>query len=206
MAEKRRSKRHPKRLKVLFGDKSTNGFPLSGLTNDVSSTGLFVVSSHNPKPGTRLHLQVILQGESPLFMEGIVTRQVHVPPELRQVVRSGFGVRFLQGAELVAELAPTIASTKKTDPFWLEFNEPEAWRQAAEKEYKRGGVFVWSPEAAPQNAIITVTFDLRFQGRQLAFQARVVHVMPGPDGRFGVALMFLDPVAAAAALSGTLKG
>lgn len=204
MAEKRRSKRHARRLKVRFGEKGTAVFPYTGLTNDVSATGLFVVSGHNAKPGTRLHLDVTLPGELPLFVECVVARQVLVPPELRQVVKSGFGVRFLMGAELMAELVPAMNTPLKDDPFCLAFTDPAAWHAAVEKEFKRGGAFVWSPRAVAQNTIITVTFDLRFLGRQLAFEARVVHSMPGPDGRFGVALMFVDPAGAAAALTSTL--
>jgi hypothetical protein len=204
MAEKRRSKRHARRLKVKFGEKGTAVFPHTGLTNDVSATGLFVVSSHNPKPGMRLHLEVTLPGELPLFMEGVVARQVNVPPELRQVVKSGFGVRYLMGSELMAELVPAMSNPVKDDPFTVTFTDDTAWRAAVEKEFRRGGAFVWTQRTVAQNTIITVTFDLRFLGRQLAFEARVVHTMPGADGRFGVALMFVDPVGAAAALDATL--
>jgi hypothetical protein len=204
MAEKRRSKRHARRLKVRFGEKTTHEFPHSGLTNDVSATGLFVVSSHNPKAGTRLHLDITLPGELPLFVEGVVARQVLVPPELRTVVKAGFGVRYLLGAELMAELVPAMTTLIKDDPFTLTFTDEAAWHAAVEKEFKRGGAFVWTHKTVAQNTIITVTFDLRFLGRQLAFEARVVHTMPGPDGRIGVALMFVDPIGAAAALSSTM--
>lgn len=206
MAEKRRSKRHARRLRVKFGEKGTAVFPHSGLTNDVSATGLFVVSSHNPRPGTRLHLEVTMPGELPLFIEGVVARQVIVPPELRQVVKSGFGIRFLLGAELMAELVPAMSTPVKDDPFCLTFVDEPTWRAAVEKEFKRGGAFVWTHKAVAQNTIITVTFDLRFLNRQLAFEARVVHTLPSADGRYGVALMFVDPAGAAAALSSTIGG
>lgn len=206
MAEKRRSKRHARRLKVKFGEKGTTAFPYSGLTNDVSTTGLFVVSSHNPRPGTRLHLEVTMPGELPLFIEGVVARQVMVPPELRQVVKSGFGVRYLLGAELMAELVPAMFSPLKDDPFCLTFLDEPSWREAVEREFKRGGAFVWAQQTVAQNTIITVTFDLRFLSRRLAFEARVVHTNPAPDGRYGVALMFVDPAGAAAALNSTLGG
>ena len=94
-----------------------------GLTNDVSATGLFVVTSQKPKPGTRLHLEVTMPGELPLFLEGVVMRQVLVPPELRQVVKSGFGIRYLLGSELMAELVPAMTSPVKEDPFLLTFGD-----------------------------------------------------------------------------------
>ncbi len=204
MAEKRRSKRHSRRLRVRFGESGSVGFPHTGLTNDVSATGLFVVCSHNLKPGTRVHLEVTMPGETPLFIEGVVTRQVLVPPELRQVLKSGFGVRYLLGTELMAELVPALSAPRRDDPFCLVFNEETPWREQVDKEFKRGGAFIWSTKAVAQNTIITVTFDLRFLEKVLAFEARVVHSMPGVDGRHGIALMFVDPAGAAAALTSTL--
>ncbi len=204
--EKRRSKRHAKRLKVRFGEKGTATFPHSGLTNDVSATGLFVVTSQKPKPGTRLHLEVTMPGELPLFIEGVVMRQVLVPPELRQVVKAGFGIRFLLGSELMAELVPAMTSQAKEDPFLLTFAEKDEWRAAVEKDFKRGGLFVWTRKAVAQNMIVTVTFDLIFLRRQLAFEARVVHTNAGADGRTGVSLMFVDAPGAIASLTSTLDG
>lgn len=202
--EKRRSKRHARRLKVRFGDATVAGFPYSGFTNDVSSTGLFIVAGHSLTPGTRVHAEVTLPGERPLYIEAVVTRQAVVPPELRQVVRSGFGARFLTGVELMAELVPALAAPKKDDPFLLTYADAEALRGAMERELKRGGVFLWSPKAVPQNTIVTLVFDLKFADKQLAFEARVVHTTPANDGRFGVALMFVDAGAAVTSLSSTL--
>jgi len=202
--EKRRARRHGRRLKVRYGEKG-KGFSGTGLTNDVSATGLFVLSSSSPRPGTRVHLEVTLPGDVLMFIEGVVARQVVVPPELRQVVKAGFGVRFLLGTELMAELVPQLRDApKKDDPFTLVFEDATAWRTAWDKEFSRGGVFVWSPKALTPNSTVMLTFDLRFAGRELAFEARVVHVMPGADGRFGVALMFTDVAGATAALSATI--
>ena len=204
--EKRRSKRHAKRLKVKFGEKGTSTFPHSGLTNDVSASGLFVVTSQKPKLGSRLHLEVTLPGELPLFLEGVVMRQVLVPPELRQVVKSGFGIRYLLSSELMAELVPAMTSPVKEDPLLLTFAEEDAWRDAVDKEFKRGGLFVWARKTVAQNMIVTVTFDLIFLRRQLAFEARVVHTNAGADGRTGVSLMFVDVPGAIASLTSTLGG
>lgn len=204
MAEKRKSKRHARRLKVTFGPKGTPGFPYGGLTNDVSSTGLFIVSGQNLKPGTRVHVDITLPGEAPLYIEGVVTRASLVPTELRQIMKSGFGMRYLTGTELMAELVPALAAHKKVDPFCLVFTDEAVWRQSLEQEFRRGGAFVWLPKSVPADSTVTVTFDLRFLDRQLAFAAKVMHSTENPDGRFGVALMFVDPTSTVAALNGTL--
>jgi hypothetical protein len=201
--EKRHSKRHARRLRLKYGEKGT-GFPHTALTHDLSATGMFVVASDSPKPGTRVHFEVTLPSEQPLFLEGVVARQVIVPAELRQVMKSGFGVRFLVGTELMAELVPTTVALLKDDPFCLTFADEPAWRAAVEKEFKRGGAFVWSAKSVAQNSLVNLTFDLRFLHKHLALEARVVHTNAEPDGRIGVALMFVDPVGAKTALQSTL--
>ena len=207
--EKRISKRHARRLKVRFGEKGANPiFSHIGFTNDVSATGLFVVTGQRPKLGTRMHLEVTLPGELPLFIEGVVTRQVLVPPELRQVVRAGFGIRYLQGQELIGELVPAMKemnATVKEEPFVLSFADAASWRAAVEKDLKRGGLFVWTRKTVEQNMLVTVAFDLMYLHHQLAFEARVVHANPGADGRTGVGLMFVDAEAAVASLTATLS-
>lgn len=206
MSEKRKSKRHARRLKVRFGDAGSEAFPYSGLTHDVSATGLFVTSSHVPRPGTRLHLEVFLPGEHPLFVEGVVSRLVLVPPELRSIRQQGFGVRYLQGGELLHELVPRITkAANDDDPFTLVFTDREAWQHMLHSELKRGGVFLWSPKPVAPASSVTVTFDLRFIERRLSFIARVVHATNGEDGRHGVALMFVDAGGAAMALLQTLS-
>lgn len=202
--EKRHARRHGRRLRVRYGEKG-KGFSHTGLTNDVSASGLFVLANTSPKPGTRVHLEVALQDDNLVFIEGAVARQVVVPPELRQVVKSGFGVRFLSGTEVMAELVPQLREPpKKDDPFTLVFDDEKTWQDAWDREFSRGGVFVWASRPMATNLVVMLTFDLRFLGRTLAFEARVVHVMPGPDGRHGVALMFSDVAGATSALSATL--
>lgn len=213
MGEKRRSKRHARRLRVRFGAVGEAGFPHVGITNDVSASGLFVISSQRVAPGDRLHLEVTLQDEQPLYVEVVVARKMVVPPELRSVVHTGFGARYLTGPELMTTLVPSLVGDghrtgtapafvaadvePRVDPFTQVYESAAAWHEAVEREFKRGGVFLWCPTPQPSNAQVTVTFDLRFEGRQLVLPARVVHSAPGPDGRHGVALMFTDPGAAA---------
>lgn len=201
--EKRRSRRHGRRLKVRFGEKG-QGFTHSGITNDVSATGLFVLANQTPKPGTRLHVEVTLPGELLVFAEGVVARQVIVPPQLRQVVKAGFGLRYLTGAELMAELVPALSTVRPDDPFLLRYEDETQLHEAFEKELRRGGVFVWSARAVTLNSIVTVTFDLVFLEKRLAFEARVVHAMPGAEGKHGVGLMFVDPGAVTGALAALL--
>lgn len=202
--EKRRARRHLRRVRVRYGEKG-KGFTNTGLTNDVSASGLFVLANASPKPGARLHLELTLPDESQVYFEVVVARQVLVPPELRQVVKSGFGVRFLQASELVAELVPPMREAqKREDPFVLTFTEAATWKTAWEKEYCRGGVFLWCEQAVPVDAIVTLTFELRFLKRTLGFDAKVVHAAAGSDGRHGVALMFCDMTAAVTALGATI--
>jgi hypothetical protein len=195
--EKRRHRRYARRFRVRYGEKALQH---SGFTSDVSAAGMFVVTTAIPKLGTRLHVEVSVDNDRLLYFEGMVARMALVAPELRSVMKGGFGLRFLTGAELMAEMVPHLRDTKR---LVLSYPTVEALNEAFEKELKRGGAFVWSERDQPVNSIVNLELDAQFAARQLAFECRVVHVVP-ELGRFGVALMFLDANAAIAAVSGLL--
>jgi hypothetical protein len=195
--EKRRHRRYARRFRVRFGEK---GFTQTGFTADVSATGMFVVTASVPKLGMRVHVEVTMDNDRAMFFEGLVARMALVAPELRSVMKGGFGLRYLTGAELMAEMVPHLRDPKR---LVLTYPTAEALSDAYEKELRRGGAFVWSDREHVPNSIVSLEIDAAFSGRQLAFECRVVHVVPEPS-RYGVALMFLDPTAALAALSGLL--
>lgn len=203
--EKRKAKRHGRRLRVRFGGRGDEGFPHNGFTHDISASGMFVVTGHGVRPGERVHCEVSLPSGAPLFLEGLVARQVIVPPELRAVVRSGFGLRFLLGNEVLGELVPSQAASlaPQEDPFCLAFHSAPEWRALFEQDLRRGGAYVWTDEPVENNSLVTVTFDLRFIKRQLSCEGRVVRAEPWPDGRTRHAVAFVDPVATVAALQQT---
>ena len=103
--EKRKNRRHAKRLRVRFGEAD---FTQQGFSSDVSATGMFVQTLSIPKLGTRLHIEVTFDGEQRLFFEGVVARQKIVAAELRHVLKGGFGVRFLAGVDLLPEMVPSL--------------------------------------------------------------------------------------------------
>jgi hypothetical protein len=161
---------------------------------------MFVVTTPVPKIGTRLHMEVTMDNERLLYFEGLVARMALVAPELRSVMKGGFGLRFLTGSELMAEMVPHLRDQKRLT---LSYSTPEALFDAYEKELKRGGAFVWSDREHLMNALVNLEIDAQYSGRQLAFECRVVHVVAEP-GRWGVALMFIDAHAALAGISGLL--
>jgi hypothetical protein len=115
-------------------------------------------------------------------------------------MKGGVGLRFLTGAELMAEMVPHLRDPRR---LVLAYASAELLSDAYEKELKRGGAFVWSEREHQSNSIVSLEIDAQFSNRQLAFECRVMHVVPEP-GRWGVALMFLDPTAALTAIAGLL--
>jgi Tfp pilus assembly protein PilZ len=192
--EKRKTRRHTRRLRVRFGEHELGQ---SGFTSDVSSSGLFVVTSSPVNLGQRLHVEVTVDTDRRLLFEGVVARLTIVPQELRQVMKGGFGLRFLTGAELMAEMVPHLKDKVRLT---ITYPTAESFKRAWLADLQRGGVFAWSEKEQPLNSILFVELDLAFAQRLLSFEARVVHVVPGEDGRFGVALMFLEQQAALQAL------
>lgn len=152
MAEKRTARRLARRLKVRFGEKERGGFTGTGLTYDISSTGMFVSTNAVAAiaPGTRLHLEVTTPENHAVYFEGVVARQVVVPPELRAVIKAGFGLRFLTGSDLVSELVP---AAQVPGQLRLTYETVAALRDAWERELKRGGAFCWTDRADRKSVV-----------------------------------------------------
>ncbi len=194
--EKRRHRRYSKRLKVRFG---LTDFTATGFTSDVSATGMFVVTSTMLNIGQRVHVEVTMNEKDKMYFEGAVARLTVVAPELRQIMKGGFGIRFVTGAELVSEMVPHLKDKAR---IVLSYPTLASYQKAFDEELKRGGCFVWTNSRYVEDTIIHLEIDAEFANRAVAFEVRVVHVVPGDDGRFGTALMFLDLPSALAGLSG----
>ncbi len=178
-------------------------FTHTGFTSDISATGLFLVTSHLLPVGTRLHVEVAADGERLLFFEGLVARQKLVAPELRQVIRAGMGLRLLTPLEVLGELVPQVRDHEAAH-LVVTFESAEKLRESYERELKRGGLFIWSDTAQVANSVMKLELDFAFAGRKVTAQARVVHTMPEQQGRYGVALMFLDGSSVAAGVEAAL--
>lgn len=192
--EKRRTRRYSRRLRVRFGP---SDFSHAGFTSDISATGMFVVTSAPVSIGNRIHVEVAIDEKEKLFFEGVVARLTIVPSELRQIVKGGFGLRFLTGPELMSEMIPHLKDKVR---LISTYPTAESFKKSWHGELQRGGVFAWSEKEHPVNSILFVELDLSFCNRMFSFEARVVHVVPGADGKFGIALMFLEQQAALQAL------
>jgi hypothetical protein len=197
--EKRRNKRYPRRFKVRFGDK----VPLahSGLTADVSIGGMFVVTALPPPLGARLGAEVMMDDGRLLRFEGMVARQTIVSPELRTIMKGGFGLRFLTYAELLGEMVPHLRDKSR---FVLTLPTAEKFKSSWDKELSRGGTFLVMEKSHPPNSLLTLEIDLPFVPRHLVFQVKVMNVVTQADGKFGTALMFVDATDAHATLSAVL--
>jgi PilZ domain len=189
--ERRKNKRYNKRIKVTFGEKD---FSQTGFTGNVSSSGLFIIASTTVKVGQRVHLQLDAETRS-IYLEAMVARINQVPPELRTVVKGGFGVRYLTQREVLSELMPNTAS-----PSTKVMSFDTAWKlsELYEKEIKRGGVFLWSDNAVAVDSVIPIEFELGYANHAITLDAKVVTVVPNPDGKFGLACMFVDGAQVAA--------
>ena len=165
MAERRKHRRYSRRLKVRFGE---DGFTRVGFSSDISATGLFIVSSPVPKLGTRLHVEIVLDDDKSLFFEGVVQRQALIAPELRQMIKGGFGVEFLSSHQLLPELLPRLrAPPPKHDPgvVVLRYETSEQFRTAFDAELRRGGVFVKTAEQLSVKSTIKIAVELPYANR-----------------------------------------
>ncbi len=169
--ERRRVKRYHRRLTVRYGERDLSR---SGITHDISSSGVFVVAQGLPPLDVRIHLQISTNSDRFAYFEGVVRRHKILPLQLRQIDHGGFGVQFIQPGELVSELVP-LASTSGV--LEVVFESVEHLRRAIETEIRYGGVFI--PTAAPYSRDMPVTVELclAFARRRFTFPAKVVHVI-----------------------------
>lgn len=191
MSEKRKFKRFPRRHQVRYGESE---FTQLGFTGDLSTSGMFVVGTR-PKLESRIHIELQVDALSKLYFEGRVVRLIEVPPNLRQIRKAGFGVRFLTSAELLGDLLPKglaqLPSLAPANPqLELSFDTPEALATASEREFKRGGAFAWGTGVFAVNSQLQIRVTAAWLQKAVTIDAQVVNVIAGPDGRSGVAVMF----------------
>lgn len=199
MAERRRQKRYPRRFQVRFGERDFSG---TGFTVDVSLSGIFIVTVQQLPPlDTRLVVQVVGDDRTPSqFLVGVVQRHRLVPPELRQVSRSGFGLRLLRPDELMRPLLPATAG-KETAPLEIVFGTPAEFKTTWEAELRHGGLFVRTSAAMKANTEVKVVVMLTYANTNLEFDCRVVHVSGADSGPKSVSLLFTNVSAAREALA-----
>lgn len=178
-----------RRLTVRFGDRDLTK---AGFTHDVSAGGLFVITDgHVPSSG-RLHIQLFLNKDEFVLLEGVAVREKQVPPELRQVARGGFGVRLLSPTEILIKLVPDEGAPGP-DHFVIEYQTASELRRAHDAELRHGGVFVPTMTVLPRDATATVQFRLPFVARAVDCVARVIHISEGGGGGMrGLGLAFED--------------
>jgi hypothetical protein len=195
MAEKRQQRRFKRRLMVKFGEKELSQ---SGFTADVSSSGLFIISSALPALDARLHIQLFVEPERYVFFEGEVRRQKVVPMELRSIERSGFGVRLLSPRELLQQ---TLGQQLNIHRFELVYPTRALFQQAYERELRMGAVFVSTSRQLPRDTPVVLNLLLEFAARVLELEAVVVQAFPPGSGPLvGLALAFKDRAQADALL------
>lgn len=191
--EKRSAPRIRKRLLVHYG---VNGLERSGFTADVSTTGMFVVSSTLPALDTRLHLQVFFGEGDFTYFEGRVRRHRLVPVELRSIEKAGFGVELLTPAQLLADQLKQrgAAPVEALPRFRIDVPTQPALRDLWERELKHGGIFITSERTPGRNEIAEVELALPFApgSPSLRFSARVLQILQVPGAAAGIGFEFVD--------------
>lgn len=200
MQERRKYKRVARRFKVRFGEVGA-GFDRAGFTSDVSAGGLFLAGP-NPKLGARIHMEITADANRVLYQEAVVQRLAVLPPELRATASSGFGVRFVSGTQLLAELIPSLREQAKLQ---FTYTSREQFKTAFENDFKRGGLFAKLDTELKVDSTVAVEIELAWARRSMEFNVRVVHVAADATGQFGTSLVFADPPEAAKRLQAVLE-
>ncbi|MFN0063935.1 MAG: PilZ domain-containing protein [Myxococcaceae bacterium] len=196
MDERRRQKRHRKRLQVKYGEQDLS---LTGFTTDVSVTGAFITAPRLPSLDTRVHLQIFTDAASHVYLEAQVRRHKVVPLNLRTVERGGFGVRFLAAHELLADVVGTRGGI-----YDVHYASKADLTKALLQEFRVGGLFVPTNRLVPQHTEVEVEIYLDFVDQRLTFEAKVVHV--ATTGMQGLGLVFASRQRVQSALAPFAEG
>lgn len=217
--ERREERRHARRLRVRFWPRG-EGPSVSGLTGNLSRSGLFLTAPKVFTRGTRLRLELPTEG-GPVTIEGEVAHAHRVPVDLRALGTSGMGVRFLAPGELVEPMlpapmlpaverqaaevgdagSPVAPSPVAPEPraYAVSFAGPREFLECFERDLVNGGLFLRTERPRPSGSVVDLRFHLpEGSGEQQALEARgrVVQVI-GPEagdgtGRGGMGLELLD--------------
>ncbi len=190
MVENRReSVRRVRRVQVRFWLRGSEAAQ-SGYTNDISATGMFVITASPLPKGSRLRIEVV-DARHGFVVEAIVAHSHRVHREMLATGRSGMGVRFVAIEDLVKELFPEVDSapvtpapaevahevsvpvTREPEPkpvrtqsppaggsFVLRFPTLERFQETYERDLKQGGLFLSTERPASLGDQIEIDLHL----------------------------------------------
>ncbi|MBL8936709.1 MAG: PilZ domain-containing protein [Archangium sp.] len=170
-----------------------------GFTQDISETGLFITTTLLPKVGTRLMVQLESPTKKSSIVMGEVVRHVIVPPELRSVMRHGFGVKLISDRALVRSLMeaekPVPAGPSIT------FHTPAEYQRVKAEELSKGCLSFTSPKAVAINDEVEVAISCAWRQGVLTLRGRTV-LARDVAGACHAVLVLNDPAKATSALEG----
>jgi hypothetical protein len=192
--DRRRSKRYRRRFKVRIWWEDLESIAFTG---DVSATGAMLETNLPLELGTRLHLEVDLNGQ-PHFAECVVTRKRTYPRQARGMFKPGVGVRFVSLMEAVRGLseeqeAPAAEAQPVSIPMEVDLREPEKLQEAYDQDLKHGGLRVLTTEIPEFDSVVTVPVWLPEPHGRIDCEGTVVKTFEDPPG-FALRLSDVDQV------------
>jgi hypothetical protein len=97
LKEKRRYRRFTKRLEVKF---SSGGNSFTGISSDLSETGIFIRTQKGLAPGTHIYIDLVLPDGRISFLKGIVRRTLKTPIS---ALKNGMGVEIIEKDEIFSD-------------------------------------------------------------------------------------------------------
>jgi hypothetical protein len=181
-----------RRLKTLYG---VAGPTQLGFTHDLSETGLFITAAQLPRLGAKVSVRI--EGPNPLETSGEVVRHSIVPPELRTVMRHGFGVKVAAPREVmrefIASTSPSVRSSasavQRPLVYWASRSEYE---RARSEELVRGGLSFISARSIPLNEELEISLACAWKSGDVVVKVRTVFTQP-VNGTMRVMVTLLDP-------------
>lgn len=181
------AKRHSMRVRVRYwGD----GFEGTGHTKNISTSGMLLEVSRFLEPGTRVHLEITMDGE-PFVCEATVARVKRVAAQLRIMVKQSIGLHFLPPEWAVLRIVGDGADSDLDGPLELDLRDYELLQDAYDRDIKHGGLRVYTSEKFGIDEDISVPVHLPEPHGTIDCLGTVVKLFE--DG-FALRLAEVDPV------------
>jgi len=194
------AKRYSRRVRVRYWGE---GFEGTGHTKNVSLSGMLLEVSRFLDPGTRVHLEMMLE-DGPFVCEAEVERVKRVPAQLRTMVKQSMGLRFLPPEVAISKLIDAGSDESEEDtpvpqklvsildgPLELNLREYADLQEAYDRDIKHGGLRVFTSEKFGLDEDISVPVHLPDRHGTIDCLGTVVKLFE--DG-FALRLAEVDPV------------
>lgn len=174
--ERRRAERHRVRVRVRFWNEA-EGLEGTGVTTDLSDTGMFIETKTSVPLDTRLQLEVDLDSGKYTAV-GTVARVLRAARNVQPIIKAGFGVRLVGLIEALED----AQVESEPEGLQVDLRSPEKLATVFMRDIKLGGLHVPTSTPPEPDSVVTVRLLLPSPHGAVEVDGTVLKVTTDPSG------------------------